>query len=62
MTEAERAQLFALRAIVDSLLMGGGAAVPEPPCTHPEVEVGPESTLGNPQYVCARCHETVGQA
>jgi hypothetical protein len=59
MTESERALLFAMRNTIDALLMGVGAPVAPQPCAHDEVELGPTSTLGNPQYQCVRCKQAV---
>ncbi len=55
MNEAEQAQLFAIRNIVDALLLGAGALTPPPACAHPEREPDPESTWGNPLERCAIC-------
>lgn len=61
MTEAERAQLWAMRHIIDALLLGAGEG-PKPatePCRHQEVELSDESTLGHAVYRCVTCRATV---
>lgn len=60
MTEAEKAQLFAIRNIVDAMLMG--SAAPDPaPCIHPEREEAPDSTWGNRRERCAVCKAPLGE-
>lgn len=59
MTQAEIAQLYAVRNIIDAMLMSAGVEQPRPVCTHDETEISPEATLGNPIYRCVTCGATV---
>jgi hypothetical protein len=56
-TEAEKAQLYAIRAIVDAILLGAGEKDPMP-CPHADTEDA-GSTFGNPRRRCVRCGEIV---
>lgn len=62
MTEAEKAQLFAIRNIVDAMLMGSSVAPDPAPCIHPEREADPLSTLGRPMWRCAVCKARIEDA
>lgn len=60
-TEAIREQLEAMAMQLDALSRQLGACIAMMPCTHPEVELVPGSTMGNAQYCCTRCGEVVEQ-
>ena len=54
MTEAEKAQLYAIRAIVDAMLMQAGEKDPLP-CSHPETEDAGSTLGGHVRRRCTRC-------
>ena len=58
MTEAERSLLFAMRNLVDALLLSSEPQE-RPSCPHVEREPAPDATLGHPSWRCARCHQPV---